>query len=426
MDLTQIRRTLLDGRTKGIPGSAVPFALHDIATQGWNILREDLPLPVMVLRRSALDQNAQVFGDYLTAHDLSFAPHGKTTMAPQLFAEQLGMGAWGITAATVQQAIVMHDAGVARVLLANQLIGRANVAAIATIINADPGFDFTTYVDSPAQLGHLLRHLEGIPLVRPINLLIEVGVMGGRTGLRSMAEAMVLAQALLDAPSDRVRFRGVAAFEGVVPGADTSDAPIRVFADNVVAIAAALPPALYADLDEFILTGGGSSHFDLIAAAFKTLHLPVPIRVILRSGCYVTHDNGAYEAAQSAARDDPARGWKGKLHPAIQIWAYVQSRPETDLALLTMGKRDAPHDAGLPVPVSRFRPGTGWLDAGDAKVFALNDQHAYVRLGEKSDWQVGDMIACGISHPCTAFDKWRFIPVVDDDYTVIDGMLTFF
>jgi D-serine dehydratase len=126
------------------------------------------------------------------------------------------------------------------------------------------------------------------------------------------------------------------------------------------------------------------------------------------------------------ARNDPARPWKGELQPAMEVWAYVQSRPEADLALLTMGKRDAPHDAGLPIPFRRWRPGTGWLDCGAATVFSLNDQHAYVRLGPGADWQVGDMIGCGISHPCTAFDKWRFLPVVDDDYAVIDGVMTFF
>jgi D-serine dehydratase len=175
-----------------------------------------------------------------------------------------------------------------------------------------------------------------------------------------------------------------------------------------------------------VLTGGGSTHFDLIAEAFCGLSLPVPVRVVLRSGCYVAHDHGSYRSAQDAARADPARGWKGALRPALELWAYVQSCPEPGLALLTMGKRDAPYDAGLPTPVLRWRPGTGWLDCADAIIFALNDQHAYVRLGAGSDWEVGDMIGCGISHPCTAFDKWRFLPVVNDAYDVIDGVLTFF
>jgi D-serine dehydratase len=426
MDLSELRQIKLDGRTKGIPGTEAPFPLAEIGRKGWNVLAEDMPLPLMLLRRSALDHNAAVFGDFLTSRNLSFAPHGKTTMAPQIFAEQIGAGAWGITAATVHQTLVMHHFGVRRVVMANQLIGRANIAAIAAILAADPGFDFTCYVDSLAQFDLIARQLADEPLAAPVNLLIEIGVTGGRTGLRDTADVLPMVQAIRAADPRRLRFRGLAAFESVVPGGAEDDAPIRAFADKVVAAAAALPAYLMEGMEEFVLTGGGSTHFDLIAEAFSTLHLPVPVRVVLRSGCYVTHDSAAYARAQDMARNDPARPWKGELQPAMEVWAYVQSRPEADLALLTMGKRDAPHDAGLPIPFRRWRPGTGWLDCGAATVFSLNDQHAYVRLGPGADWQVGDMIGCGISHPCTAFDKWRFLPVVDDDYAVIDGVMTFF
>ena len=424
MHLIEIGDTILDGRTKGIPGTAAPFPLREIGAKGWNLLREDMPLPLMVLRRSALDHNAAVFGEYLTAHDLSLAPHGKTTMAPQIMAEQLGHGAWGITAATVQQVLVMHHFGVRRVVMANQLLGRAAVQAVVAVINADPGFSFTCFVDSVAQLANIARHLADSPPARPLNLLIEVGVPGGRTGIRHVIEAQAIATAIMAANPAHLRFAGVAAFEGVVPGGASAD--IDAFAARVVQIAAALPPALLTGLDEFLLTGGGSTHFDLIAARFKALSLPIPVRVLLRSGCYVTHDSGSYASAHDAARLDPARGWNGSLRPALEVWSYVQSCPEPGLALLTMGKRDVPYDAGLPKPFRRWRPGTGWLECGTATIFATNDQHAFVRLGDGADWQVGDMIGSGISHPCTAFDKWRFLAVVDDDYTITDGVLTWF
>lgn len=426
MDLSGLRQTILDGRTKGIPGTAAPFALDEIGRKGWNVLAEDMPLPLMLLRRSALDHNAAVFGEFLTSRNLSFAPHGKTTMTPQIFAEQIADGAWGITAATVQQAIVMHRAGVRRILMANQLIGKQNVASVAAMLAADPDLDFTCYVDSRAQLDLLAGQLDTADFAAPVNLLVEVGVTGGRTGLRDIADVLPLVRAIRAADPRRLRFRGLAAFEGVVPGAAEDDAPIRAFAARVVEAAANLPADVLAGMEEFVITGGGSTHFDLMAEAFATLRLPVPLRIVLRSGCYVTHDSAAYAVAQERARNDPARPWKGTLAPALEVWSYVQSRPEPDLAILTMGKRDAPHDAGLPLPFRRWRPGAGWIGCGTATVFALNDQHAYVRLGAGADWQVGDMIGCGISHPCTAFDKWRFLPVVNDAYDVVDGMLTFF
>ncbi|PXA96219.1 hypothetical protein DMC47_18080 [Nostoc sp. 3335mG] len=426
MKLDALDETLLDGRTKGIPAGTTPFALKDIAGKGWNVLREDLPMPLMLLKRSALDQNAAVFGQYLTSHDLSLAPHGKTTMSPQIFAEQLGHGAWGMTAATVNQVQVMHHYGVKRVLLANQLIGKAHLAGIAALIDADPEFDFLCFVDSVAQLDNMLGHLRGLRPARPIRVLLEIGAVGGRTGLRSGAEALALANKLASSDQSLVRFAGLATFEGVVPGIDKDPMLVEPFAQSIVDIARVLPQSLYAGLDEFILSGGGSSYFDIVADRFLTLDLPVPVRVLLRSGCYVTNDSGAYKKAQDEAKADPRRSWKSDLEPALEAWAYVQSMPEPGLAFLSMGKRDVPYDSGLPVPFRRYRPGVGFLPVGEATIFATNDQHAYVRLGAGSEWQVGDLVASGVSHPCTAFDKWRFLPIVDDDYTVIDGVLTFF
>jgi D-serine dehydratase len=426
MDLAALRSTVLDGTTKGIPGTARPFPLSRIAAQGWNVLREDLPFPLMLLKRSALDHNARVFKTYLTENGLSFSPHGKTTMTPQLFAEQLASGAWAITAATVNQLMVMRRFGISRIILANQLLGRAAVLAVAAEINADPDFEFYAFADSVAQLRNIEHHLAQTQLARPIRLLVEMGVRGGRTGVRTIAEGLALVEAITAADPCRFRFAGVAAFEGVVPGIGKNGEHGDDFAESVAAFVRAIPPAAYAGLEEFILTGGGSSYFDVIATHFKAVALPVPTRIVLRSGCYVTHDSGGYHAAQEAALADPRRHWSGALEPALEAWAYVQSTPEPGLALLTMGKRDIPYDSGLPIPLRRYRPGAGWLPVGEAEIFATNDQHAYARLGQNADWQVGDMIASGISHPCTAFDKWRFMPVVDDSYDVIDGMLSFF
>lgn len=426
MDLSSIRQTVLDGRTKGIPGTAEPFALDRIADQGWNVLNEDMPLPLLVLKRSALDANARIFGQYLAENGLSLAPHGKTTMSPQLFAEQLANGAWGLTAATVNQLQVMRHYGVPRVVLANQVLGKAHLHTIAAEINAAPDFTLFCFVDSVAQLRNMERHLQGVTLAQPIRLLIEVGAAGGRTGVRTKDQAAALATAIASANPNHFHFAGVSAFEGAIPGIDKTPSLVSDYADLVVDIAQTLPAALYSGLDEFVLSGGGSAYFDLIAERFKTIALTVPVRILLRSGCYITNDHGSYQAAQNVAKADPRRSWKSDLQPALEAWAYVQSTPEPGLAFLSMGKRDIPYDAGFPVPLRLYRPGTGFLPVGSAEIFATNDQHAYVRLGAGTDWQVGDMVVSGISHPCTAFDKWRFIPVVNDDYAVIDGALTFF
>ncbi|WDR02591.1 amino acid deaminase [Devosia algicola] len=426
LDLSEITSTILDGRTKGLPGTASPFKLADVGLKRWNVLAEDLPLPLMVLKRSALDYNANLFADYLTQRGLSLAPHGKTTMCPQIFDEQLRNGAWAISAATANQAHTMHHFGVRRIILANQLVGKTNIAMIAQLLAGDPDFEFYCFLDSRNQLQQLQQHLAGKKLRRPVRLLIEIGAKGGRTGVRDLDTALALEAAIRQCDADQLAFAGLSAFEGALPGLDQGSNPVSDFADFVVKVAQALPPEAFAKLDQFIMSGGGSAYFDMIADRFAKLDLAVPTRIVLRSGCYVTNDHGAYHNLQEAARRDPNRHWNAAFQPALEAWSYVQSIPEPGLAFLTMGKRDIPFDAGLPLPIKRYRPGVGFLDVGKAEIFNTNDQHAYVRLGEGMDWQVGDMIGSGISHPCTAFDKWHCIPVVDDGYDVIDAMLTFF
>ena len=423
MDIGSIEKTILDRRTKGIPGCASAFALDDISKQGWNILNEDMPLPLMVLNRSNLDYNAELFARYLKAHDLSLAPHGKTTMSPQIFEQQLKHGAWGITAATISQMHVMRAYGIERIILANQLVGKSNIQSVVQELNEYPSFDFFCFIDSIDQLQNMSGYLAGMSQLRPINLLVEIGASGGRTGMRDKSAALSLIDEITKMP-DQFSFAGIAAFEGAIPKLEESSKIVEIYCNTVLDIVQNIPPPIYEGQKEFILTGGGSAYFDMIVEKFSTLSLSIPVRVVLRSGCYITNDHGAYSQAQELARVNPERHWTQKFRPALEVWSYVQSIPEPGLAFLTMGKRDMPYDAGLPIPIKRYRPGKGFLKVGMAEIFNTNDQHAYVRIPHDTDWQVGDMISSGISHPCTAFDKWQFIPIVDENYNVVDGLLT--
>jgi D-serine deaminase-like pyridoxal phosphate-dependent protein len=140
----------------------------------------------------------------------------------------------------------------------------------------------------------------------------------------------------------------------------------------------------------------------------------------------VSHDHGVYEAvsplASSKSRD--------ALMPALELWAEVLSVPENGLAILGLGKRDASFDLGLPVPLHIVRCSNPTVEAfTSGALVGLDDQHGYFRLGHNSGTRAvlpGDRIGFGLSHPCTAFDKWRAILLVDDDYIVQEKICTFF
>jgi len=116
------------------------------------------------------------------------------------------------------------------------------------------------------------------------------------------------------------------------------------------------------------------------------------------------------------------------LLPALHIWAYVQSLPEPEKAIIGMGKRDAAFDSGLPVPALHYRPGDAAPRAAPAhwELAKMMDQHAYLHMAAGDDLRVGDMIGFDIAHPCLTFDKWRTLPVLNAEYQVVDVVQTYF
>jgi D-serine deaminase-like pyridoxal phosphate-dependent protein len=112
-------------------------------------------------------------------------------------------------------------------------------------------------------------------------------------------------------------------------------------------------------------------------------------------------------------------------------WARVVSQPEPGLAILDAGKRDLPVDEGLPRP-QLIGPVLGgpMKSLGGAEITAVNDQHCFMTFDAGTTTvRPGDVVRLGLSHPCTAFDKWTLIPVLadtDNDQTVVDLIHTFF
>jgi D-serine dehydratase len=418
---------ILDPATKGLPFGTGGLRLGDVGRQGWSMLRGDLPLPLAVIKRDVLAANSAWMSAFAAENGLLLAPHGKTTMAPQLFALQNAHGAWAITVATVQQLEVCRRFGVHRVLMANQPIGRLAVDACFRALRESEGFELYCLADSLAGAALLIdgaaRHPP--PPSRPLRVLVEIGFPGGRTGARTRSDALAVARAVAAAPG--LALAGFECFEGLLPNTSAVDAIL----DEVVATAAAAESeGLLDEGASLVLSAGGSAFFDRVGERFGVASLRRPMLRVLRSGCYLTHDSLGYAAAFRRVMDETTFGLpSGELKPALEVWAHVQSRPESGRAILTMGKRDVSYDAGLPVPLSWYRPNTMTrpepMPRGHA-VLALNDQHCHLGTPGESPLQVGDMVGFGIGHPCTTFDKWGLLMVVDEDYRVVDAVKTFF
>lgn len=400
-----------------------------VAEQDWQLLRGDLALPLAVIKQSALQHNLHWMRDFCAQRGLSIAPHGKTSMSPELWQMQLDAGAWGISFATVFQAAVGARHGVPVLLIANQVIQRAELDALVVLHAERPALRSMFLVDSVGQVDAIEAWATARGFAGRFEVLLELGIAGQRTGCRTAEEARQIARRIAASPV--LRLAGIECYEGTTATCDhTQDrATVHDLMDRVDAVAReALGQGWFAH-EEIILSAGGSAIFDLVAERL-TPDLGRPVRGVLRSGCYLTHDHQRYTRYLCCVAE--RLNLRETLKPALEVLACVQSCPEPGLALLSMGRRDVSHDLDLPLPIWRSDGQVGAPRGVPThwRIDALNDQHAYLRYdasAPEEEWPVlGETVASGISHPCTTFDKWRWMPVVDDAYRVVDAVTTWF
>ncbi|UGQ10622.1 alanine racemase [Yinghuangia sp. ASG 101] len=393
---------------KGLWLPDAPVSEEELVSAQHGLFEGPFTFPVMVARRSALEANIATMADYARRHGVLFAPHGKTSMSPTLFAAQLDAGAWGITVATANQALAARRFGVPRVFLANELYDARVLRWMAEQVGS--GWELVFYVDAPEGVAVAAEALAGTAGGR-LDVVVELGRPGGRTGCRTVARAVEVARS---AAESGLTVRGVAGYEGGLPDAASVAAWLRDLAAAGDAVAEAVP------VDGTpVVSAGGSAWFDVVTDVLG----PWTDRaeVILRSGAYVSHDDGFYRGATPFVR----RPSEGGLAGALEVWAHVQSVPEPGLAVLGAGRRDVPFDLGLPTPLEIRACDGARRPADGMTVVRVDDQHAYADTNGVAV-RPGESVRLGVSHPCTAFDKWRVIPVVDEDYRVVDVLRTYF
>lgn len=401
---------------------AVPLAAtaHDVAT-----LAErrppvsSFPTPLVTLSEAAVAHNLETMRSWCEQAGVGLAPHGKTTMNQELWERQLAAGAWGITVATPWQLSVAIEWRIPRIMLANALVQTDALRYVAGAANAVT--EVLVWADSLRAveiMDTVLGALAPAERRRPLGVLVELGGSGGRTGARTVESALDIARAVAASPN--LRLAGVAGYEGAL--AHTGDAAalesVRSYLRRIVELHDAIDDAgLYPEDEPVILTAGGSAYFDVVAEVLAPRRdargeRGRAVEVLLRSGAYITHDDGFYSGITPLGRGD---GNSGSFRSAIHGWATVVSRPEPGLALVDAGKRDFPYDEGLPIPQA-VRPfgGTTTHPIHGATVTAMNDQHSFVSVPDGTLLEVGDVVRFGLSHPCTTFDKWRALAVVDD------------
>ncbi|HHS9741785.1 TPA: amino acid deaminase [Raoultella ornithinolytica] len=386
-----------------------------------NLLAEEVCLPAALVKKTALENNIAWMQRYADTRGVSLAPHGKTTMTPWIFQAQQRAGAWGIGVGSAWQASAAMASGIERVLMVNQLVGQANMQVVSQLKAHYRAVDFLCCVDSLANARTLSAFFSARQ--QTLDVLIELGVPGGRCGCRSVDAALALAQEVATLPG--LTLRGLELYEGVLHG-DDPQPQVEALLRQAAGLACQMAPLVEG---EFILTGAGTVWYDVVCNVWLAAQKPDRCRVVIRPGCYITHDMGIYEIARQEliARDPIACDLGGDLTSALELMAIVQSVPEADRAVVNFGKRDCAFDAGLPQPVAHYRHGKALpLQADEIVSVGIMDQHCMLRLAPGCDVQVGDIVLFGTSHPCLTFDKWKTLLLVDDEYNVLEELDTLF
>ncbi|MFJ1706965.1 alanine racemase [Kitasatospora sp. NPDC088346] len=415
----------IDWRFKGLPVSAAGTTVAELAARRLNVFDDGFLGPIMTIDADALEHNVDVLAKWCAERGVELAPHAKTTMAPQLWERQLDAGSWGLTAANTAQLRVYRAFGISTVLFANELVDSPSLRWVTEELDRDPTFRFICFADSPEvveRMHDVLTALDPAP-ARPVELIVEIGRTGGRAGARTTEDALATARAAAVSPA--LRLVGVGGYEGVLVN-DPSPYSLCVideFLDRLREVTTLLHDENLFETDTIVVTAGGSCFFDQVADALTRPWKPgMNILPVLRSGCYIAHDDGFYRWMSPFSRDDDA---ERRLRPALHAWGRVTSMPEPGLALVTAGKRDLSFDAWLPEPQAVRRDDGSTHELRDCVVNAVNDQHAFVRLAPGNDVRIGDWVRLGLAFPCTAFDKWQLIPVTRGE-TVVDLVRTFF
>ncbi|MFZ3406472.1 amino acid deaminase [Vibrio chagasii] len=387
----------------------------------YRLVDEDISLPVAIIKQSALTNNLNWMQSFADHHQVKLSPHGKTSMTPDFFRQQLENGAWGITVATPAQAEIAAMAGAKRIIMANQLVGKTNMVIVEQLIS-EFDVDFYCCVDSSVNVQQLNQYFANTK--QTLKVLIEFGVPGGRCGCRSPQEVLELAQTIQDTPA--LSLAGIEVYEGVIHG-DNAEQDIRTFLNQALSSVESLASDGLIT-GQPIITGAGSAWYDVVAECLANL---TDYLAIIRPGCYAIHDTGIYLDAQSKVlqRAQVNQGYAcelgGDLESALEVWAYVISRPEPTKLVIGLGKRDVAFDAGLPIAERGYRNGEA-ISVKGLTATAVMDQHTFVETDGSAEIEVGDMIAFSTSHPCLTFDKWRYIAISDDDYQVTNWVETCF
>jgi len=301
-----------------------------------------LPTPCLVVDAAAARRNIQRCAAFFSGQQAALRPHFKAHKCTTLMRQQLAAGGCaGVACQVSWEAQVLARAGFPDILIANQVV---DPVALGELAEAAAIARLTVVVDDEAQVDLLARAASqrGVS----IGVLIELDVGAGRCGL-PFGDASLVPLAGQIARHDRLSFRGLQAYEGHAVHRDSREVRTTLVRQAAHQVRQERARLAAAGFDCEIISGGGTGTYDLAAAAGALTEV--------QAGSYVLMD-GRY-----GTLDLP-------FEQALYCVATVISRRHSR-AVLNAGLKELTVEYGMPA-----------IQAAGARITALSDEHAQVRL----------------------------------------------
>jgi D-serine deaminase-like pyridoxal phosphate-dependent protein len=290
----------------------------------------EVDTPALLVELPTMDANIARLSSYLAMHapDIRLRPHAKTHKSPDIARRQLAAGAIGICCQTVGEVAVMAAAGIADILLSNQIASSGKAQRLAAAAAA--GSRVSACVDNPAQVKLLSEAAQARGVT--LHVLVELDVGGGRCGVNTGEAAVALAAIVAESPG--LSFDGLQAYHGRAQH-------MRSPADRKAAIAsacglaeAAVRVITQAGLPCRSVTGAGTGTFAVEAAS--------GVYTELQCGSYVFMDADYARNEQDESVETPV------FEQSLTILTTVISTPAPGRAVCDAGLKAMSLDSGPP------------------------------------------------------------------------------
>lgn len=330
---------------------------------------KQLPTPAVVIDMAAAEKNIRIMVEEARRYGISHRPHIKTHRSGYLAQLQLEAGCQGITAAKIGEAEVMADCGVKDIFIAYPVIGKDKLerlikltekARVSTIVNSRPGAE--------ALSGSL------VSAGKTMDVLIEIDGGLNRGGVQPGQAALLFANQISSLPG--IHINGLMYYGGLIYNAHNVaevDAYTAKERDDLVNTAKLLREAGFC-MD---VLSAGSSFSGKRPALLDGI-------TEIRCGHYIFNDCGQLDA-----------GLAGLDDCALFVETTVVAKPDDKVVICDVGTKSLTSDG------CHHRAGYGYVvDHPDIEIYALNEEHAFLRTGGQNPLEIGDKILIIPNHAC--------------------------